>query len=181
MMGSRLALLMIVLATVNYSASSYNTTQTRNGTSTSIPGSDEKTSLEYECTARMFRQVRGPLASDCTLAIERLPKESNDALFHIGGDWSIYQLPWRVTMFGCKLTVDIDAFFLADFYNWLGVIEAATNLNYVCRSYAYPFHTGGWTMTGNLGRINVSLVQSVTPWMLQSLGTNSSIAVADLE
>ena len=172
---------MLILATINYSASSYNTTQTRKSTSTVISSSDEKTYSEYRCTRRMFRQERGPLASNCALTIQRLPKESNDALFHVGGDPGIYRLPWVVTVFDCELTVDIDVFHLADFYNWLGVRETATNLNSFCGSYAYPFRTGGWTLTGNLGRINVSLAEPVPLPPVQSFGSNSTIGLAGIQ
>ncbi len=180
-MGSQLGLLMLILATIAYSGSPYNTTKTTKSTSSVDTGSNEKIYSEYICTREpIFRPDGRPPASDCTLTTQRLPNESNDALFHIGGDPGIYQLPWIVTNFDCELTVDIDGFHLADFYNWLGVRETATNLNYGCRSSAYPYRTGGWTMTGNLGRINVSLAEPVPPPPAQSFRSNSTIGLVGI-
>ncbi|KAK0508481.1 hypothetical protein JMJ35_008757 [Cladonia borealis] len=175
-MGLPFGLLMLILAAVGYSSSSYNTTQTTDSTLTFIPASNEKTDSEYRCNEQPIHGPdRRPLAADCVLSIGRLPDEDTEELFHVGGDAGIYQLPWILTTFDCRLTVDIDRFFIADTYTWLGVKEAALYLTYACRDPIYPSRTGGWTMIGKLGRINISLAAPVFPTLVQSFRSNSSI------
>lgn len=170
---------MLILAAFGYSSSSYNTTQTTDRTLTFIPASNEKTDLEYRCNKQPIHGPdRRPPAEDCALSIGRLPDEGTEELFHVGGDAGIYRLPWILTTFDCRLTVDIDRFFIADTYTWLGVKEAALYLTYACRSPTDPSRTGGWTMIGKLGRINISLAAPVFPTLVQSSRSNSSIGPA---
>ena len=172
---------MLILAAVGYSIPSYNTTQTTKSTSTIIPANNKKTDSEYKCTEQpRHGPDRRPLAADCVLSIGRLPDEDTEELFHVGGDAGIYQLPRILTTFDCRLTVDIDRFFIADTYTWLGVKEAALYLTYTCRDPIYPSRTGGWTMIGKLGRINISLAGPVIPTLVQGFGSNSSIGPAQI-
>ena len=167
-MGLPFGLLMLILAAVGYSSTSYNTTQTTDSTLIVIPASNEKTKSEYRCNKQPIRGPdRRPPAADCALSIGRLPDEETEELFHVGGDAGIYQLPWILTTFDCRLTVDIDRFFIADTYTWLGVKEAALYLTYACQSPKDSSRTGGWTMTGKLGRINISLAAPVYPTLVQ--------------
>ena len=178
-MGLPFGLLMLILAAVGYSSTLYNTTQTIVSTLTVIPASNEKTDSEYRCNKQPIRGPdRRPPAADCALSIGRLPDEETEELFHVGGDAGIYRLPWILTTFDCRLTVDIDRFFLADTYTWLGVKEAALYLTYACQSPKESARTGGWTMTGKLGRINISLAAPVFPTLVQSLRSNNTIRLA---
>ena len=174
-MGLTLGLLMLILAAVGYSSSSYNTTQTTDSNLTGIPASNEKTDFEYRCNNKPRRGPdRRPPAADCVLSIGRLPDEGTEELFHVGGDANIYQLPWILRTFDCRLTVDIDRYFIADTYTWLGVKEAALYLTYACQSPTYPSRTGGWTMTGKLGRINITLAAPVFPIGLAQVFVNGT-------
>lgn len=159
-MGLPFGLLMLFLATVGYNGFSYNITQTTDSTLTVISASNEKIDLESEYICAKpppDGPDNRPSALDCALSIRRLPNEGTEELFHLGGDADIYRLPRTVKTFDCRLTVDIHEFFLADMCTWGGVREAATNLTNACQSRGYSFRTGGWTMTGALGRINISL------------------------
>ena len=179
-MGLPLGLLMLFLATVGYSGFSYNTTQITDSTLTVTSASNERIDLdpEYICAEPPpDGPDNRPSAFNCALCIRRLPNEGTEELFHIGGDAGIYRLPRTVTAFDCRLAVDIHKFFLADMSTWRGVREAATNLTYACQSRDYSFRTGGWTMTGRLGRINISLVEPVRPPWVQKFGDNSTIGL----
>ena len=178
-MGLPFGLLMLFLATVGYSGFAYNTTQTTDSTSTVISTSNERLDLDpqYICAEPPSHGPDNrPSALNCALSIRRIPNEGTEELFHIGGDAGIYRLPRTVTAFDCRLTVDIHKFFLADMSTWRGVKEAATNLTHACQS-RYSFRTGGWTMTGTLGRINVSLVKPVRPPWVQKFRNNSTIGL----
>ena len=180
-MGLFFALLMLILAAVGYSSSSYNTTEITDSTLIVIPASNEKRDLEYRCSKQPLRGPdRRPPAADCALSIGRLPDEESEELFHVGGDAGIYQLPQILTTFDCRLTVDIDRFFIADTDTWLGVKEAALYLTYACQSPTYPSRTGGWTLTGKLGRINISLAAPVYPTLVQNFRSNNTIGLKDI-
>lgn len=178
-MGLPLGFLVLILATVGYSAFSYNTSQATDSTLTFISANKKTRDVdpEYRCTGPpAYGPDRRPPISDCDLTIERLPNEGTVELFHLGGDTGIYQLPLRLKTFDCRLTVDIHKFFLADMYTWRGVREAATNLSFACQSPTNPSRTGGWTMTGILGRINISLAEPIFP----PFKSNSTIELTEI-
>ena len=181
-MGLPFGLLMLILAAVGYSSSSYNTTtEIIDSTLTVIPATNEKRDLEYKCHKQPLKGPdRRPPTADCALSIGRLPDEGTEELFYVGGDAGIYQLPQILTTFGCRLTVDIHRYFITDTDTWLGVKEAALYLIYACQSPTHPSRTGGWTMTGKLGRINISLAAPVFSTPVQSSRSNNTTGLAHI-
>lgn len=180
-MGLPIGLLMLILAAVGYSTSLYNTTEINDSTLTVIPATNEKRDLEYRCHKQPIKGPdRRPPAADCALSIGRLPDDGTEELFHVGGDEGIYRLPQILTTFDCRLTVDIDRYFIADTDTWLGIKEAALYLIYACQSRTYPARTGGWTMTGKLGRINISLAAPVFSTLVQSSRSNNTTGLAHI-
>ena len=178
-MGLPLGLLMLFLATFGCSGLSYNIIDSAL-TVTSANSERIDSDSEYICAKEpLSGPDNRPSAFNCALCIRRLPNEDTEELFHIGGDPGIYRLPRTVTAFDCRLVVDIHKFFLADMATWSGVKEAATNLTYACQSRDYSFRTGGWTMTGRLGRINISLVEPVRPPWVQNFRDNNTIGLGE--
>ena len=127
---------------------------------TSTTGLTIPDSGSYECIkATLFMDKRPPFL-DCRRAIQLLPQSNTIGIFHISGEPDVFELPTYAINGGCKLTVDINKYYLSDVDSWFGIRSAASELNYACRDTRVdPWRTGGWLMTGEYGKIKISLTE----------------------
>ena len=127
---------------------------------TSTTGLTVAGSGSYECIKpRLFIDKRPPFL-DCRRAIQLLPQSNTTGTFHISGEHDVFELPVHAINGACKITVDINKYYLSDMDSWFGIRSAASELNYACRNTRVdPWRTGGWLMTGEHGKIQISLTE----------------------
>lgn len=97
---------------------------------------------------------------DCHRAILFMPQNDTLSTFHIGGKSDDFELPQYGIEGGCKVNIDINKFHLLDVGRWSEIRYAASALNLACRDMnTKPWRSGGWLMTGENGRIKISLTE----------------------
>ena len=109
-----------------------------------------------ECTRSRIGRLR-PLFKHCAAAIRQIPTVNlGVGRFHRYVNDDGFRLPLVETYDTC--TVAIDVISETDYYTWLGLSSAATQLCMACSDdEARPTRSGGWTMAGIHGNIKVSL------------------------
>lgn len=107
----------------------------------------------------LWHDLRPPYL-DCHRAILFMPQNDTLSTFHIGGKSDDFELPQYGIEGGCKVNIDINKFHLLDVGRWSEIRYAASALNLACRDMnTKPWRSGGWLMTGENGRIKISLTE----------------------
>lgn len=175
-----LTLLFIGLAS---GASIINSIQITNATSNATLADGNPLDI-VECTPKppTPKDTR-PLLAWCrtTVEIYPFPKSETIGIFHVSGEPDEFKLPFTAsiedkTSGGCEITVDIP-YHVSDSYSWFKIWQDTKNLMETCREEHtnYP-HTGGYTMTGNLGKIKITITTKHLGEVLEvgTLGMNRS-------
>ncbi|KAL2039109.1 hypothetical protein N7G274_008158 [Stereocaulon virgatum] len=166
-------LLIIFSATLVGSAVIENNTQ--NITSSFTTTGQYDNPLRSECLKPSSPFDIRPRFVDCGRIIEDLPQSEKLADFHIQGGHDDYKLPWEKTLETCQIRVEINKFWVTDVGSWMGIKLVTLDLVTHCRSYTKDPRTGGSAVTGNGGRIMITVRKN--PYY--SIDKNATASILD--
>ena len=124
------------------------------------------TNAEVHCPPAGSTPSGFPFSEDCFTAISVLPRNDYIAVFHTGGDESLWRLPQTSSHQSCIVSVHLHEDIDSELGSWADVQRAAIQL-LLCCAFPYevgsPRRTGGWTTAGGENEIVIALRKSRYP------------------
>ena len=119
--------------------------------------------------------ARYMIKRQCDSAIQQLPQDDTQGVFHVGGNEDPFRLPVERAFENCKVKVELNYGYPEDEGSWAKIIPLATELSRKCAKHLSRTNTllqgnrAGYVIAGDHAKIQVTIL-----WFQSTAGGNAT-------